>query len=394
MICKQINYKRQLLTQVAFLFLCLCIFSPKLTFAKEALSPQEIYKRNQEAIGIVIAMDKKDKPIAQGSGFFCTSDGAFATNIHVIRGAESVIIKLQNGAIFIVNEFISYDETADIVILKVNGKNLPHLELGNSYELEAGEEVFAIGSPRGLENSISSGIVSAIRKTEEKDSRFIQTTAEVSPGSSGGPLFNKEGKVVGVTTFIVGQGEALTFAVPIEYVKNIMSQQKSGGLSKETGVENNEGYYYFAGIVARDAENYEEAEKYFKKAIALNERFDKPYYELADIYYKQKRFEEQKSIFEKLVGLRPMDAQVHHNYALALESTDEEIEAIREYKTALKFEPDNQDALFNIGFLYILHGNYSEAEQIIQSLKSVNVRWAKQLDRLLRKLIDKDGGQR
>ncbi|MCK9573498.1 MAG: trypsin-like peptidase domain-containing protein [Candidatus Omnitrophica bacterium] len=368
------------------------VFSATFCWSADDISPKEIYKRNQEAVGIVIAMDKNNKPLAQGSGFFCKSDGAFVTNIHVIKDADSVIIKLQNGAIFIVEEYIGYDNAADIVILKVDGKNLPYLEFGNSYELEAGEEVLAIGSPRGLENSISSGIVSAIRNIEEKDFRFIQTTAEVSPGSSGGPLFNKKGQVVGVTTFIIGQGEALTFAVPIERVQIVLNQQKSENLNEKANIDNNERYYYLAGIVARDVENYEDAAKYFAKAITLNQRFDKPYYELADIYDKQRKFKEQKIIFEKLVSLRPMDARAHHNYAVTLESTNEEIAAIREYKTALKFEPDNQDTLFNIGFLYILHGNYSEAKEIIAKLKTVNDRWANQLERMIEKLIEKNGG--
>lgn len=380
-----------LLIAIAFLY------APLLnSFANETevVSYSEIYKKNKDAVAVVITIGKDNQPISQGSGFFITGNGAFVTNIHVLENAEYVWIKLQNGAMFNPTAYIGYDHNVDIVILKVDGKNLPFVELGSSYELAVGDGVLTIGSPHGLENSLSTGVVSAIREIEDRSFRFIQTTAEVSPGSSGGPLFNMKGKVIGVTTFIMGQGEALTFAIPIEYVKEIIEEQKQGKISEDKDIENSPEYYYFAGIIARDSENYVEASKYFKKAIELNERFDKPYYELADIYYKQKKFKEQKNIFGKLVSLRPTDPQVHYHYALALESVGDEIEAIREYKTALKFDPDNQDTLFNIGFLYILHDNYSEAEQIIMRLKSVNARWANQLERLLTKLIDKDGGKK
>ncbi|MFH0772325.1 MAG: trypsin-like peptidase domain-containing protein [Candidatus Omnitrophota bacterium] len=369
---------------------CALFLNVAVVNAEETFSAKEIYKQHQDAVGVVLVTDKDNKPISQGSGFFISEDGYFVTNIHVIENGENFYVKLRNGAFFIVTNYLSYDKNADIIILKLDGKNLPFLELGDSYQLEIGDEVMAIGSPRGLENTISPGVVSAIRESEDKAVRIIQTNAEVSPGNSGGPLLNMKGKVIGVTTFIIGNGEGLTFAVSVENIKEALNKQEAGHIDETTDFERSPEYCYYLGIISKDAGNYEVAKDCFAKSIELNERFDKPYYELGELYYQSKQFKEEKAVYEKLVNIRYMDAEAHYEYALALENNGEEVEAIREYKTALKFDPIHQDCLFNLGFLYILNDNYGEAEKIVNQLRPVNERWTSQLERLLNKLMGKE----
>jgi len=173
----------------------------------------EIVKSSIDAVVLIVVSDASGKPILEGSGFLVTSDGRIVTNHHVIAGATSATVKLNNGAFFPVEGLIADDPEHDLAVIKVNGKNLPHLSLHESDNLALGQHVLAIGSPLGLENSVSDGIISGFRK-DEKGVNWIQTTAPASHGNSGGPLLVMDGNVIGVLTWKAGAGENLNFAVP------------------------------------------------------------------------------------------------------------------------------------------------------------------------------------
>ena len=127
---------------------------------------KKIYEYSKDAIATVYVYNQKDEPISQGSGFFISEEGLFITNHHVIATDDKEsysVIRLANGALFPVKEYVGIDANYDIAVLKVDGKNLSYLEFGNSYDLSVGDNVAVISSPHGLENSMSTGIVSAIR---------------------------------------------------------------------------------------------------------------------------------------------------------------------------------------------------------------------------------------
>ena len=155
--------------------------------------------------------------MGQGTGFVINNEGTIATNYHVIDGYYSLRIAFMNGEKFDVNEIVAIDEHRDIAILNIQGFDLPTIELGNSNIISIGEKVIAIGNPLGLSNTLSSGIISGIR-TDLEDYKLIQTTTPISPGSSGGPLLNMNGEVIGLTTMYLKGGQNLNIAVPINYL--------------------------------------------------------------------------------------------------------------------------------------------------------------------------------
>ena len=165
--------------------------------------------------------DKDGHPIAQGSGFLISKDGHVVTNYHVIKSGSSAVIKLPDGAFFAVDGVLASDKDRDVAIIKAHGNDFRTLTLGDSDRLQVGEEVVAIGNPLSLESTVSNGIVSAIRTVEDEGGKFLQITAPISPGSSGGPLFNMAGEVVGITTSHLVGGQNLNFAIPINDVKPI-----------------------------------------------------------------------------------------------------------------------------------------------------------------------------
>jgi S1-C subfamily serine protease len=180
------------------------------------LPPDLLFKKASPAVAQVETRKGDDEYVRQGSGFLVSQDGLIATNYHVIRGAHRGRVIFGNGSTFPVEGVAAADPEADLAILKIEGNEFTCLELAPNELPAIGSKVFAIGSPLGLTNSLSEGLVSAHRSLGGYGSGLIQTTASISHGSSGGPLLRPDGKVVGVTTLHVREGEGLNFAVRVE----------------------------------------------------------------------------------------------------------------------------------------------------------------------------------
>jgi hypothetical protein len=185
-----------------------------------ALTAKDISKLAAPAVVYIETFDSDNKPYASGSGFIIDKTGQIVTNYHVIDGASSATIRLIDGKSFPVSKVIDYSVGMDIALLKVDSYGeFPTIKLGDSDKITSGETVFAIGSPRGLENTISSGLISNTSRLINKQ-LLIQLSAEITHGSSGGALLNDRGEVIGITSS--GTGEAdLNFAVPINNVKYV-----------------------------------------------------------------------------------------------------------------------------------------------------------------------------
>lgn len=186
-----------------------------------------IAKAANGAIVSIVMSGKDGHALAQGSGFLVSKDGLIVTNYHVIAEGTSAVVKLPEGAFFVVDGVLASDKARDLAVIKAHGKSFRTLTLGNSDQVQVGEEVVAIGNPLSLESTVSNGIVSGIRTVEEEGGKFLQVTTPISPGSSGGPLFNMAGEVVGITTLFLKGGENLNFAIPINDAKRLLSNQSA-----------------------------------------------------------------------------------------------------------------------------------------------------------------------
>jgi serine protease Do len=168
-----------------------------------------------------------------GSGFIISSDGYIITNYHVIRDADTIIVRFSDRR-ELEAKVVGNDERSDLALLKVEAKGLPTLKQGDSKQLKVGEWVLAIGSPFGFEHSATAGIVSAVGRSlpEESYVPFIQTDVAINPGNSGGPLFNLAGEVVGINSQIysrTGGFMGLSFAIPIDVAMEAVEQLKEKG---------------------------------------------------------------------------------------------------------------------------------------------------------------------
>lgn len=172
------------------------------------------------------------KQQGMGTGFIISADGYVLTNNHVVGGADEVIVKLSDGR-ELKAEIKGLDAKLDVALLKLNNgsEKFPFAELGNSDALEVGEWVMAIGNPFGLGHTVTAGIVSAKGRVIGSGpyDDYIQTDASINPGNSGGPLFNSEGKVIGINTAIIAGGQGIGFAIPINMAKAVAEQLKATG---------------------------------------------------------------------------------------------------------------------------------------------------------------------
>ena len=182
--------------------------------------------------------DEKGKTTAlsrqthEGTGVIVSADGDLITNAHVVMSAKRVKIRVNDRTMQA--DIVGIDKDTDLALLKVAGNNWKPLLLADSSLLHQGQVVFAVGSPMGLENSVSMGIVSAVDRQldTDADQAYVQTDAPINPGNSGGPLINTHGEIVGINTFIVsstGGNEGLGFAIPSNLVKDVYAQLKRNG---------------------------------------------------------------------------------------------------------------------------------------------------------------------
>jgi len=179
------------------------------------LSSREIAQLLRPSIVYIEVYDSDGNESGYASGVIATSDGKIFTNYHVIDGASSAKVTISDGRVFDVTNISGYDPKYDAVVLKVNANDLQPAKFNLSSSAQSGDEIYTLGNPRGLEDTISDGLISTINRVVDGET-YIQISAPISPGSSGGALINEQGEVIGITTASLTDGQNLNFAIPYE----------------------------------------------------------------------------------------------------------------------------------------------------------------------------------
>jgi S1-C subfamily serine protease len=179
-----------------------------------------LYEKSAPAVVIVGRMNN-NQVTGFGSGFNIDKQGLIVTNYHVIEGAEGVVVKFKNGDAFEALHYTFVDKYKDFVILKIPGHNLPFANFGNSNDVKVGQEVVAIGNPEGAWHTMTSGIIS--QKVPDGSHQLFQTDVTIAPGSSGGPLFNSNNQIIGITSSGLKVGLDINYAIPSKYVQGAIN---------------------------------------------------------------------------------------------------------------------------------------------------------------------------
>jgi tetratricopeptide (TPR) repeat protein len=338
----------------------------------------KIYERVNQAVVVVTTYDEKNKPIALGSGFFVRPDGAFITNLHVVSKAVSIKVKISKDKQLDVEGLLYCDDQNDLVLLKVKSDDaLPTVSLGDSDALKPGEKVYAIGSPSGFENTISDGIVSGIR-TLAKNKKAIQITAPISPGSSGGPVFNEQGEVIGVSTFVVQGSGSLNFAMPINLIKDKINAKDItpiNDLAKSAipDVANSSNFWIQNGCMLFAQKKYKEALESFRKAVAIKDDSKETHYWLGFCYFRLNDYPNALKSCQRAVEIDANYAEAHRALGWIYRATGHNNDAIYAFNTAVKLEPDEGLAYLGMGVVYIDKDDFPAAINNLRKASALNI---------------------
>ena len=207
-------------------FLSFCTFASAFSCGGKNTPPTRQVITAKELIATrkpAIVRIESSKGVA--TGFAISNDGKIVTNLHVVQGSPELQVVFSDGSKKEVKRVLSYRREYDLAILKVEGETADFLSLGNSDKVSSGDKVIAIGNPFGVfDYTVSDGLISAVRDMGGR--RILQTTAPISVGSSGGPVFNEYGEVIGIATFIAQGGQNLNFAIPSNYLRKMLLDKR------------------------------------------------------------------------------------------------------------------------------------------------------------------------
>jgi len=345
----------------------------------------DLIRRVKPSVVSVLTYDAKGEPLISGSGFFIRQ-GEVVTNVHVIRGARRVEIHTLDGKgrTYPVLGALAIDEEADLALLSVN---LP-AERSHALTLSAalpeeGEPVFIIGNPLRLEGSVSDGIVSAVREVPDLG-RIIQTTAPVSHGNSGSPLFNMRGQVIGIVTVKVTNGQNINLALGSMRIGQLRGSQlisfdQISVKNRSNQPEALADLWYRGGIDSMWLGNYENALNYFETAANRNPRRPETWIQIGFCKVKQGRNEEAIRAYERAIQLRPNSSDAHNKLGDAHFYAGRFNEAIAAYQQAAQLNPKNAEAYYNLALAYLEIGDREAAMAQSRLLQSIDPELNKKL---------------
>src|SRR5689334_22164382 len=315
----------------------------------------ELVRRIKPSAVAIETFDSKGEKLARGSGFFIDSD-RIVTNRHVLEGAFRAEIHSSTGAVYQVKGVLAVDAEGDVAILKIDppANQVRPLPLDKTSPQE-GESVVVIGNPLGLEGSVTNGIVSAVRDIPTFG-RIIQITAPISAGSSGSPVVNMQGQVIGIATLQITGGQSVNFAIPSErisqlQVATIMSLSDlvaaSGRNKRAKAVQ-----FFRDGLSFLSKDDCEKALPYFEKAVESDSNYAEAWAQSGFCNEKLGKHAEALDASKKAVGLRP-SAESYFNIGLANYYLKQYKEAEGAYRQSIKLDPYNAaDAYYALDLVY------------------------------------------
>ena len=318
----------------------------------------------EKALASTVYLEMKDsngKTLGFGSGFF-VKPNLIATNYHVIAGAASGTAKLVGKhTTYKIEGWTATDEDNDLALLKVSAYGIKPLMLGNSDAVKIGETVYVAGNPKGLEGTFSDGIISSRRDKYTKE-RF-QMTAPISPGSSGGPVLNSKGEVIGVSVAAHRDLDAqnLNFAIPSNYLKTLLTLSKPAKPLSQANQTISAETYFRRGNACSDLGLYDLAIANYDKAIGLKPTFVDAYNNRGAAKGKLGQYFAAISDFDKAIQLKPDEAKVYYNRGIAKGKLGQYFAAISDFDKAIQLEPDEAKAYYSRGIAKGKLGQYFAA---------------------------------
>jgi tetratricopeptide (TPR) repeat protein len=318
-------------------------------------STEKVFARCGQAV--VVIKDGDGDLI--GSGVLVADDGVVLTAAHLFDGEDKFSVHLIKGGALPFKRFLFRDDDLDLAALDVSGRDLPHVSLGQPDAVRIGQDVLTIGNPMGLENSVSVGIISG-KRALDADKYLFQTTAPISQGSSGGGLFDDQGRLLAITISYLEEGQNLNFCVPVTYADIDSIPKLDKMIEKEPAKVDhyrNRAKAYYA------AQERELALVDLRTALQLAPS-DYEVNELqGEIYYEQGRHDEAVEVFTKTIALQPKNAEGYFDRGYTFAEQEKYESAIVDLEKAVELDPTHEAAVYGLArCLFILDKNLEAAE--------------------------------
>lgn len=365
-----------------------------------AKTATEIFQRTSPSIVVVRVYDETGKAVALGSGVVLPG-GSVATNYHVVESAASIMVYQGNKGYRAV--LLYRDRDRDVCSLLAQGMKAPAVGVGSTRALKVGARVYAIGTPEGLERTISEGIISGLRQVE--GGQRLQITTAISPGSSGGGLFDEEGRLIGLTTSSIAEGQQLNFAVPVEWVTELPTRHEKasgaaetyvGWLNKAQILEEKKDWaglidhafqrinssprdvsaWFALGIAYVGCGELDKSVEAYKQVVHLKPNYAHAWNNLGGAYLRLGRTAEAIDAYQQTIDIDPRDAMAWRNLGDAYDNAGQLERAIAAYERALRIEPDYFIAWYNVGNAYRKSGQNAKAIEAYEQVVRINSKFA------------------
>jgi len=337
----------------------------------------ELVKLIQPAVATVVVYDVNNNVANLGTGFFIDKTGTLVTNHHVLVGKFSAEIKTADGSTYPIKTVVAENQATDLVKVKVDipPEKIHWLQVGAEPPLVA-QHVVVVGSPMGLEQSVSDGIVSSVREIPGLGI-FYQMSAPISPGSSGSPVVNLQGKVVGVASFQFLQGQNLNFAIAGNSILDLKADKPEQSLSEWTFKQSNQ-KSRLAAEMCRKGFSFsiggqdQKALEYFKMATENDPNSTTAWYGLGYCYAGKDSHRDAIEAYKQAIRTNPANEISHFhlgNYYFKIGRYDDAVET---FKKVILINPEFEAAYFNIGMIYNKVGQIEEAKKAFQHVVRLN----------------------
>ncbi len=334
----------------------------------------ELVKRIKPSSVAIETFDSKGNALSRGSGFFVAPD-RIVTNRHVIEKSSRVEVHLMDGKKFVVKGVLAIDGEGDLALLQVDIPRALAIPLPIVRAVpQEGESIVVVGNPFGLEGSVSNGIVSAVREISGYG-KIIQITAPISPGSSGSPVVNMYGQVIGIASLQAAEGQSLNFAIPSERILQlkVSELQTFSSLTAETqkSKRSTAERFYSQGVAQLSRDDYARAVQFFERATELDANYPEAWYQAGFCYGVLNRHQDALKASRQAARLRPDWAEAYVNIGASSYALGQFKDAVDAYRQALRVE-DSADTQYSLG-LSLNRLNRSD-EEILAYRRAITIK--------------------
>lgn len=326
----------------------LTLFSP----LAAANSPEQIFAQVSPSIVVVDIVDATGKSIGLGSGVV-TGTGQVITNCHVAQKGDGLQVR-QSGKTFKASLQFA-DSDRDLCQLSVPDLQVHPITLGTAKKLKVGQRVYAIGAPQGLELTLSEGLVSSLREYE--GSQYIQTSAAISPGSSGGGLFDDQGRLIGITTFYLAEGQNLNFALPVDWIGEVPKRgQAAAARAKKGGLD-----WLVRAIVLDQEKDWKGMLKHAQQWVKSEPENATAWAILGATYINLTQYDQAIPAYREALRILPEYSFAWSGLGRAQFGLKQYDQAIQSWQEALRIQPEDADAWYNLGNTHFILGQQGQA---------------------------------